>query len=320
MSEALPARPDLEWYRKAAKALLREQRSSDSAAKLSDAQLAIARESGFASWRSLVEQVTLLRASVPEPASNFFAHDTAAQRYAIGRPYFHPLAIDAIRRITKLPPNCRALDVGCGTGQSSIALLDLADEIIATDASAEMLACAIKHPRIQYLLSSAEKLPRSLETFDLITVALAFHWLDRAAFMPRAKDLVRAGGWLVIYNDYFSGRMRDNDAYAEWNRSEYVRRYPTPPRNYTPMSDAQAAEFGFAVLIVEQFDHDVIFTPHQLVNYLLTQTNTIAAIERGKENAQEVGQWLLSSVTALFEGQQETVFPFRCEVHAYQRI
>ncbi|MBC8105214.1 MAG: hypothetical protein H7Z14_01375, partial [Anaerolineae bacterium] len=50
---AQPARPHLDWYRKAAKKKLDELHRTNPAAKLADAQLAIAREHGFPSWRAL---------------------------------------------------------------------------------------------------------------------------------------------------------------------------------------------------------------------------------------------------------------------------
>ncbi len=62
---------------------------------------------------------------------NFFAYPTAAERYAKGRPFFHPLAIEKIK--AKCCEHGRigmALDVGCGTGQSTLALLEVADEIV----------------------------------------------------------------------------------------------------------------------------------------------------------------------------------------------
>jgi len=50
----LPARPNLEFEHKAARKRLRAMRQANPEAKLADAQLAIAREYGFASWPKLV--------------------------------------------------------------------------------------------------------------------------------------------------------------------------------------------------------------------------------------------------------------------------
>lgn len=53
MPQALPANPDLDWLKKAAKKRLAELRAQAPDAKLHQAQLAIARDHGFASWRAL---------------------------------------------------------------------------------------------------------------------------------------------------------------------------------------------------------------------------------------------------------------------------
>jgi ankyrin repeat protein len=65
MSETLPAHPDLDWYKKAAKQQLLSLRASNPAAKLADAQLAIAREHGFASWRKLKERIDQITTDLP---------------------------------------------------------------------------------------------------------------------------------------------------------------------------------------------------------------------------------------------------------------
>ncbi len=65
MSDALPARPNLEWLRKTAKQQLRELRSRDPAAKLADAQLSLARKHGFSSWRALKAHVDSLICASP---------------------------------------------------------------------------------------------------------------------------------------------------------------------------------------------------------------------------------------------------------------
>lgn len=63
MSEAaaLPPNPDLDWYKKSAKRRLDQLRLQHPDAKLAEAQLAVAREHGFSSWRSLktrIDQIT----------------------------------------------------------------------------------------------------------------------------------------------------------------------------------------------------------------------------------------------------------------------
>ncbi len=60
MPKALPAQPNLDWLKKSAKERLAELRVGEPAAKLHQAQLEIAREYGFASWRALKAHVDTL--------------------------------------------------------------------------------------------------------------------------------------------------------------------------------------------------------------------------------------------------------------------
>jgi uncharacterized protein (TIGR03067 family) len=62
VDKKLPARPNLEHLRGQAKALLPQLKQRDKTARLADAQLAIAREAGFASWPALSRHVDTLRA------------------------------------------------------------------------------------------------------------------------------------------------------------------------------------------------------------------------------------------------------------------
>jgi ankyrin repeat protein len=72
MSRALPLRADLDWLKKHAKERLAELRTSKSDVRLAEAQLAVAREYGFPSWRALKAHVEKLREavdSIAPPAS-----------------------------------------------------------------------------------------------------------------------------------------------------------------------------------------------------------------------------------------------------------
>jgi ankyrin repeat protein len=64
MPTPLPARPSLAWLRKRAKSTLKSLRVNDPTATLAKAQLAVAREHGFPSWRALHAAVT--RRASPE--------------------------------------------------------------------------------------------------------------------------------------------------------------------------------------------------------------------------------------------------------------
>jgi ankyrin repeat protein len=92
----LPAQPNLERLKNEAKQRLKALRAADPATKLAAAQLTIAREYGFASWRGLKAQVD--KASSARSAGNIFAAaqagDIATVRAAFAAG-FDPRATDA---------------------------------------------------------------------------------------------------------------------------------------------------------------------------------------------------------------------------------
>src|SRR5262245_20964217 len=122
--------------------------------------------------------------------TNFFVHRSSAQRYAVSRPYFHPLVVDKIACFADLRRVGRALDVGCGTGQSARALTAIAESVEAIDVSDEMLREAQPHARVRYQVAPAERLPFADSSFELLTVGLAFHWFDQGAFLAEAKRVL----------------------------------------------------------------------------------------------------------------------------------
>ena len=70
MPQALPANPNLDWLRKTAKQRLAELRAEQPDARLHLAQLAVAHDYGFTSWRALKAHVDSIHPA-PRPPSRF---------------------------------------------------------------------------------------------------------------------------------------------------------------------------------------------------------------------------------------------------------
>jgi SAM-dependent methyltransferase len=232
---------------------------------------------------------------------NFFAYHTVAERYARCRPYFHPLVMDRIWKYLGLNERLeQALDVGCGTGQSTLALRMLAHSVIGVDISAAMLAEAPSEIGIRYMEAPAEEIPLPDGSIDLITTSLAFHWFDQERFLAEAQRLLKPAGWLIIYNNGFGGQMKGNPTYERWNHEVYLTRYPSPPRNTQPLTAENALRFGLDFVHREHYQNEVSFTAEELAAYLTTQSNVIAAVEQGRETIEEVYTWLLNEIQPLF--------------------
>jgi cytohesin len=73
MSQFLPLRANVEWLKKSAKDQLQVLRASQPDAKLHEAQLSVAREYGFASWRGLIAHVEEVRGKLRSAFPNIDA-------------------------------------------------------------------------------------------------------------------------------------------------------------------------------------------------------------------------------------------------------
>ncbi len=237
---------------------------------------------------------------------NYFEYETAAQRYARGRPYFHPIVVEKIVKFTQTPRFSFGLDVACGTGQSTTALKTIADRVVGADVSPEMIAQAPEMEGIEYICCPAESLDIESGSGDIMTVSLAFHWLDRDAFLNEANRALQKGGWLVISNNGFKGRMRGNPSYEEWNKTRYLTRYPTPARNKLPLTEKEADKHGFEIVGNEKYENEVDMNIEELACYLSTQSNMIAAVEEGKESVETALAWLSHELESLFSRDRET--------------
>ncbi len=242
---------------------------------------------------------------------NFFSSKSAAERYPKGRPYFHPLVIERIRTFLSLTkPVARAVDVGCGTGLSTVALKEIAEEIVGVDASAEMVALAEKDERIEYGVADALSLPFGENEFDLMTLCSAFHWLDRKKFLREAGRVLRPQGWLIVYDNYFSGQMEENAAFETWYRESHVRKFPPPPRTWAIFTGEDSGNEGFHLAGQERYQNRIGFSIEGLIDYLTTHSNVIAAVEVGGEDIQEVRLWLTENLKPLFGDLKEATFLF----------
>jgi ubiquinone/menaquinone biosynthesis C-methylase UbiE len=238
---------------------------------------------------------------------NHWAHTTAAARYALSRPFHQHVVIERIRAFLKITrPVRRALDVGCGTGMSTVALKAIADEVVGLDSSPAMLSHARRARGVRYVNSCAETLPFADETFRLITVSSAFHWLDRKRFLAEAARVLEPRGWLVIYNNAFLARMRENPDFHAAFRAKYPKRFPTPIRYWKPISKSDARPHGLDFRHTEKYENDVAFTPPTLVDYLSSHSNVIAAVEGRGESLAAVRKWILDLVTPFFRGPRAT--------------
>ena len=162
-------------------------------------------------------------------------------------------------------PDARVLDICCGTGDMTAALLDRrpanAEPVIGLDFSQQMLALAhskYQRANVRWIEGDAMTLPFPDNTFDLITSAFGFRNLTNyAGGLAEIHRVLRPAGSIgilecnqpsglsgALYNLYFHRVLPVVGGWISGQRNAYdylpasVGRFPRPPRMLQLMKEA----------------------------------------------------------------------------------
>lgn len=124
----------------------------------------------------------------------FSAQADAYKKY---RPVYPKALYDYI--VSFVETHDAALDVATGNGQAAVALAAYFKKVIATDISAAQLANAEQHDKVEYRQCAAEQTFLDPHTFDLITVAQAYHWLQHETFAAEAARIAKPGAVMAVW-------------------------------------------------------------------------------------------------------------------------
>jgi ArsR family transcriptional regulator len=105
--------------------------------------------------------------------------------------------------LAALDPAWTIADLGCGTGRTAAALAPFVREVIAVDASAEMLTAARERlqatPNVDVREGALEALPIADASVDVALLVLVLHHLgDPAAALREARRVLVPGGRVLV--------------------------------------------------------------------------------------------------------------------------
>ncbi|GAA4732951.1 class I SAM-dependent methyltransferase [Flavisolibacter ginsenosidimutans] len=191
-----------------------------------------------------------------------------ADAYAKYRPTYPQDLFDYILQFVK-EKNC-VWDCATGNGQAASVLAHYFQTVEATDISEAQLKNAVKKENIHYQICPAEKTPFADDSFDLITVATAYHWLDWNAFYNEASRVGKNDCVVAVWaynivlcedknvnqliHDYYYKTI-----YAYWNKE----------RRHVEASYKTVA-FDFFSLPSKDFEIIKQWTKEDLLGYLST--------------------------------------------------
>jgi ubiquinone/menaquinone biosynthesis C-methylase UbiE len=94
----------------------------------------------------------------------------------------------------------RAWDVGTGSGQVAVALAEHVDRVVATDASGDQLAHAMRHERVEYRNEPADRSSLPDASVDLITAGAAAHWFELDGFYREVQRVGKRGSIIALFS------------------------------------------------------------------------------------------------------------------------
>ena len=119
--------------------------------------------------------------------------------YDRGRPRYPDEAVRAMLEGLAHPPD--VVDIGAGTGQLSLALLDAGARVVAVEPGPEqraVLEARVAGRAARVLDARAEELPLDDSSADLVVCADSFHWLDADAALAEFRRVLRPGARLCL--------------------------------------------------------------------------------------------------------------------------
>ena len=117
------------------------------------------------------------------------------------RPRYPEWVFDTLAKRCGLGPGASVLEVGPGTGQATLPMLERGARITAVEPGAA-LACRLAERAtgrdVTVVVSRFEDVEVHEATFDLVASATAFHWVDVSIGLHKAARALHDGGWLAL--------------------------------------------------------------------------------------------------------------------------
>jgi SAM-dependent methyltransferase len=166
--------------------------------------------------------------SGPSGFKDYFSGVAAG--YAQFRPRYPPVLFADLAATA--PDRQLAWDCATGNGQAAEGLAGHFEQVVATDASAEQLACAMPHERVRYHHRKETNPGLHDASVDLVTVAQALHWLDLERFYAEVRRVLKPGGVLAVWCYDLASAGADVDTALKWFTYDLLGPYWAPERQH----------------------------------------------------------------------------------------
>jgi len=161
-----------------------------------------------------------------------------------------------------------AWDCATGNGQAATVLSNYFKKVIGTDISAAQIEKAVKKNNIEYLVCPAESTPFKENSFDLVTVAQAYHWITWAEFRKEVVRVCKPGAIIAVWMYYNHNTGDEKVTAIVRNFHENVAKpYWDHERKYVE-EKYETVEFDYELLPVKKFESILHWQREDLLGYV----------------------------------------------------
>lgn len=217
-----------------------------------------------------------------------------AELYDRARPGYPRALFDDLAAHSDIRPGSRVLEIGCGTGQATLALAERQYEITCIELGANMAAVAKRKlagfPSVQVVNSAFEEWPLPTEPFDVVFAATAFHWLDPAIRVVKAADALRIGGTLAtVSTHHIAGGDTEffaevQTCYERWDPSTPIGLRLQPAAAIPSDSEELDRSGRFGPSTFRRYEWDLTYSTSAYIETLLTYSGHRALALEARAN------------------------------------
>jgi SAM-dependent methyltransferase len=210
--------------------------------------------------------------------------DRAAEDYQRTRPVCPPRLFDDLIDLAGLQAGDRVIEIGCGTGQATVPLVERGLAVTAVELGAELAAIARRRltgfPAAEVVTCSFEDWRSEGAPFDAAVAVNSLHWIDPQLRYSKPYELVRSGGVMAVAGCLWARPAEAErfwtDVQEDYRAVGFEGRPPPPPGKLGPRHFPPEADGFFDEVASLRYPFQVLYQAEDYLANLATQSGAYA--------------------------------------------
>jgi ubiquinone/menaquinone biosynthesis C-methylase UbiE len=249
---------------------------------------------------------------------NYKQWNGLSEKYHNDRPKPPDVIVQIILSWLQREPDT-VVDVGCGTGLSTVIWNGIAKEIVGIEPNDDMRSTAIDNydsENISFITGVSNDTGLPSNYTDIITVSQAFHWMDINSTLFEFYRILKPGGILAIYDFVLppvcDWEIEKTNLEMREKFSNIVYSQERPPvHNDKDTYNDRIKSFGKFRFTRKVECHNTLFmTPLKLADFLIGISNACFAIKTDPSLSKDLDDFY-NFVKAKYENDIEVLLPYK---------